>query len=410
MLTSDLLRVRTHKLTVIPRYLDPERPQAKEKAEQLVEIFEGNPDGARGDIDACVEEAIGHGTDFLIWRGLAKLLYDRCEFQTVAEADPVEIRRALFEASNELGPVVDDEVRQSVLAAAATKLQITPEGCEQGLYADLDENQRLLSYKKLTAESLLHRYNLALAQAVLYKSTRLEVKLLNDDPNVLRYLFQSLKFFGLMHRAWRIEGGYKLEIDGPASLFSKSRKYGLQMALFLPALLLAERWEVLAELDWVKGKVHTFKLTPEQGLVSHYKARGQWISDEEKMFEERFAALSEKHGDKWRWSLERKGTIVELEAGEVLIPDYVLTHESGAQAYIEIVGFWRKSYLERRIAFMNNLQDVPLILVVGEQLKSDRGKLAALSPQIVFFKTVILVDKVIAAAQAALGLEASSEK
>lgn len=406
MLTSDLLRVRAHKLNIKPRYLDPEDAKALDKAQQLVEIFEAQADGARGDIDAAVEEAIGHGTDFLIWRGLAKLLYDRCEFQTVAAADPVLIRQAVFEASNALGPVVNAQVRHEVLSHAGQQLQISAQDCEQGLYADLEENQRLITYKPLTAERLLHRYNLALAQAVLYKSTKLQITLQDDDPNMLRYLFQSLKFYGLMHRTFKVEGGgYRLEVDGPASLFSKSRKYGLQMAMFLPALLLSERWSMVAELDWEKDKAHTFSLSPDDGLVSHYKARGQWISDEERMFEDRFEALASKHGpEKWPWSLERRGTLLELDAGEVLIPDYVLTHRDGHEAYVEIVGFWRRSYLERRVAFMESLGDVPLILVVGEQLKSDRGKLESLSPQVVFFKTVILIDKVIEAAHTALGL------
>ena len=88
-----------------------------------------------------------------------------------------------------------------------------------------------------------------------------------------------------------------------------------------------------------------------------------------------------------------------VDAGEVLISDYVLKHPDGRVGFVEIVGFWRKAYLERRIDLMEKLEGVPLVLVVGEKLNSDRNKLDEVPPAIVFFKTVILVDKVISAVE-----------
>ena len=38
-------------------------------------------------------------------------------------------------------------------------------------------------------------------------------------------------------------------VDGPASLFKQTRKYGLQMAMFLPALLRVSRWAMEAVLQ-----------------------------------------------------------------------------------------------------------------------------------------------------------------
>lgn len=406
MLTNDLLRVKIHKKTVRPRFLDVSKSNAQEKADALTTLFDTMLNQTRGEIEAAVDEAIGYGTDFLIWRGLAKLLYDRSEFETVAEADPVEIRRAVFEASSSLGPVVDDTIRLQVLEAAAAQLSISAQDCEDGLYADLQAEQRMTKHKRFDGEALLQRYNVALAQAVLYRATRLVISLHDEDPNHLRYLFQSLKFFGLMHRAWRVKGGMQLEVDGPASLFSKNRKYGLQMAKFLPALLLMDDWHMAAELQWEKDKQYAFELGPEDQLTSHYQARGQWISDEEKQFEQRFAALAKK-ADDWPWTLERRGTIVELDAGEVLVPDYVLTHSSGQEVFVEIVGFWRKAYLQRRMTHLTQLTQTPLILVVGQHMRSDKEALEAMPPQVVFFKSVILVKNVLNAALDALGLESS---
>lgn len=403
MLTSDLLRVIAKKGKVRPRYLDTSKASAVEKSQALTEIFEANMSSRRAEIDAAVQECIGYGTDFLIWRGLAKLLYERSEFETVSAAAPVEIRRAVFEAANELGPVTSPALRQQVLEHAASALEITPEECDEGLYADLDDNQRMTAYKKLKGSALLDRYNLALAQAVLYKATSMHIELGDQDANLLRYLFQSLKFFGLMHRIYAApDGGWRVEVDGPASLFSKSRKYGLQMAKFLPALVCMEDWTMRAELDWVaKGPAHLLELGPDDGLVSHYQPKGQWVSDEEKMLEDRFTRVETE------WILERRGTLVELDEGQVLIPNYLLTHPDGRVVFMEVIGFWRRSYLERRIEQLERLRDTNLLLVVSEKLNSDKGGLESVGASIVFFKTVIIVDKILAAIETLTSKEES---
>ncbi len=394
MLTSDLLRYRAKKKTIIPTYLDTSSEQAQLKASQLTEIFEQSDRASYDDIAEQVTRAIGYGTDFLVWRGLAKLLYDRSEFETVSEVEPVEIRRAVFEASNELGPVTSEEMRQKVLDEAATRLGAPVEAIEQGLYADLQARQLLTSYKKLKPAQLLDRYNLAQAQGILYKATRMEIWLGEQDANLLRYLFQMLKFHGLMHRLWKEGDTWRVEVDGPASLLRQSRKYGLKMAIFLPALVLMEKWRMVADLDWGKGKKdYKLELSNEDGLVSHYRARGQWISDEEKMLEDRFSRYETE------WELERRGTLLELEGGQVLVPDYVLRHPDGRVVFMEVIGFWRKSYLERRLEALAKLEDTPLVLVLSKKLNSDQGDLAELPASCVFFKTVILIDQVLAAAE-----------
>lgn len=418
MLTSDLLRVKVRTKTqatatakksktayVEPEYLDVGSPEALQRAEELVALFEHHRVDAEANTRGALEEAlgdlVGHGTDFIIWRGLAKLLLDRSEFQTVSSVDPVEIRRAVFAASAQLGPVTSGAVRQQVLEQAGAALKLSADEVEHGLYADLEARQVFSAFKPIAPQALLHRYNLALAQAVLYKATRLVVEFGDLDSNQLRYLFQMLKFHRLMHRCERHKGGYRLEIDGPASLFSKSRKYGLQMAVFLPTLLALQRWELCAELDWKggaksKGRTpHEFWLSDAQGLVSQRRITGQWVAEEERYFEERFADAQTP------WKLERQGSIIELSDNQVIIPDYRLTHPDGREVLLEIVGFWRLDYLERRIDLIVESEEIPLVLVVSERLKTGRAKLARVPAQVVFFKGVILVNKVLEAVELA---------
>lgn len=392
MLTSDLLRTRIREGRVRPLYLDVTEDEAQARATRLVEIFRQHRGGPREPIEDAVTAVVGHGTDYLVWRGLAKLLFDRSEFETVSAVDPVEIRRGVFDVAAREGPIDGPEARQAVFETVAEQLELAPEEVEEGLYADLEERQQLTSFDDIEPSELLERYNVALAQAVLYKAVRLQIELRSGDPNELRYLFQLLKFNRLMHRASRVDGAYLIDVDGPASLFSRSRKYGIRMARFLPALLLLDDWSLHADLDWDDDE-RSFELDSEDGLVSHYKAKGQWVAEEERYFEERF----DDHDTDW--SLERQARIVDLPDNEVLVTDYVMRSEDGREVWLEIVGFWRLAYLERRIEMLSEV-DVPLVLVVSERLKTGRAELDAAPPEVVFFKSVILTNKVVAAAEA----------
>ncbi len=394
MLTADLVRVKNYKGKITPRWIDPEDPDLLEKAQSLVDVFQSDA-ATKSDIDDAVESLIAGGTDFLIWRGFAKLLLDRSEFEIASEHDPVEIRRALFEATRGQA-VEDDEARLTVLKQVGAQFGISPDEVATSMYADLEERLQLTDFRKITATKLLHRYNLALAQACLYKANSMEVSIRETRSARLRYLFQNLKFFGLMHTVSKDGKTLNIHIDGPTSQFSMSRKYGLGLAKFLPAVVHMKQWSVEADLDWVKGKTHQMALSHEDNLTSHYRVRGQWIPEEQTWFEERF---SKKYPD---WELEQFADVVDLDRGNVMVPTYRLTSPLGEVAYIEIIGFWRKDYLDRRLEWLAKT-DEPLILVVAEKLKTGREKLADMPPEVVFYKSSILPDRIIEAAQNLFG-------
>ena len=77
------------------------------------------------------------------------------------------------------------------------------------------------------------------------------------------------------------------------------------------------------------------------------------------------------------------------------MPDFTLRRD-GRTAHLEIVGFWRKAWLERRI---DGIARVPnLVLAVSRKLQTDRGPLAALD-RVVPFAEVIPVKRVLEVAE-----------
>ena len=86
---------------------------------------------------------------------------------------------------------------------------------------------------------------------MLLRATRVVVHLRCDHPAGYRGFFNKLKFRRLLYAlSPHPEGGYRIEIDGPLSLFQSSTKYGLQLALLLPALDQAGVWTLDAELRY----------------------------------------------------------------------------------------------------------------------------------------------------------------
>ena len=292
MLTADLARSRKTDNEITPLFIDPHDERYRATARELIQLFEAHLDEPKGDLEDAIDQLTISDTDYKIVQGLAKLLTDESEFEVVAPREPREIRRQLFEKANDRYPIVrqptlgEDTQRLEVYSAVADELGISLEDCYRGMYADLEANKRLVQLGTRTAERysaadcgssttaltgssdgeyeqtnltvdwLLTRYNLALAQAVLYDASELRIRVWDHFNTVFSYV----KLFGLMHRIYPIDdsgervestdqaAGYEAILDGPASLFSQSRKYGIRMANFLPALPLCDRWEMEATI------------------------------------------------------------------------------------------------------------------------------------------------------------------
>src|SRR5262249_8085227 len=144
------------------------------------------------------------------------------------------------------------------------------EDVERGLFADLRSEQRLIKFRDISAHHLLQRYNVALAQAVLLRSTRVHVAVRREPPQRYRSLLRATKFHRLICEVQKTgPDSYLLHLDGPLSLFSATQKYGLQLAFYLPSVLHCRDFELRAELRWgPQKKPRSFFLTSDDGLVT----------------------------------------------------------------------------------------------------------------------------------------------
>jgi predicted nuclease of restriction endonuclease-like RecB superfamily len=399
MLTGKMVSVRYARDRILPRYLDVNDPSWREVAERLLTLFRGQEGRTRGELEEDQSELFGDDPSQIVHQGLAKLLEDRCEFEVVSGHPPESIRASVFRAAarQRLSPAGAEPSadhcfdRDAVLREAAAELELLPETVEQGLFADLKSEQRLVRFKDISAERLLQRYNVALAQAVLYRCTRLHVTIRNEPPQRYRQLLRRVKFHRLICEMEQIgEKSWRLHLDGPLSLFSATQKYGLQLALFFPAVLLCRDFEVRAELRWgPQRKPKVFQASPGEGLVSHYPDSGTYVPPELGLFVELFR---KRIAD---WDILEETEVFPLGSAGFWVPDFRLVHrESGQRVLFEVLGFWRRASAEQHLARLRQHVKEPFLLAVSDQLHIEEAELEGLPAEIHRFRNMPLPDEV----------------
>ena len=409
MLTSDLLQTRNQGPYIYPRYIKTEAPRAQALAEQLIAIFGDHQGKTRRELSDALNQYAQDSTDYRIQRGLAKLLRDdRCEFSERSVAPPAEVRERVFGLARENHPIVlqPDMIhpvsRNDILAEVASEYKTDVEQLAWAVYADLPDNHILTRFDSPQPEWLLERYNVALAQALLYRCIRMKLSVLRNIPSRYKQLFKFVKFYQLMHTIQGdLDSGYEIVLDGPVSLFRLSQKYGLKLAVFLPALLLCTRWKMEAEIVAADGERRFFPLDESAGLHSHYRDSTVYDSLLERTFAERFGKIESG------WEIEREVAIINLK-DTVFIPDFAFRHADGRTALLEIVGFWRPDYLARKLMKLKRSGRTDMVVAVSADLNVGEEDFKDVPGSVFFFKRRINPQDVLARLEQ-VGQDASLE-
>ena len=382
MLTSDLAVNFRRGDKIFPRLIKTDDAGYLRDAAVLIEIFDEFQGKTRGELERELEEYIGTATDFRIMRGFIKLLNDRCEYETSAPAEPVEIRQKVFLGARKFQPVFpNSENKSKVLEIAAEEFGTDAATLAANLYADLSAQQRLTSFENITPSELLDRYNLAQAQAILYKCVEMKISIAPSDAANYRALFGWIKHFGLIHSvAGNAADGYEIVLTGAASIFHRSQKYGIQMSVFLPALLLCGNWKMRAEINDKKG-VGFYELTSAQTeLVSNRYDEPEY----ENPVHEKLKKSWEKSAAVWR--LEENREVVDL-GKTAFIPDFVLISPENEKVYLDVLGFWTPKSLQKRLAELEAANFKKFIIAAWQELRGSREEATFSSANVVFFKS-----------------------
>ncbi|MEM9165254.1 MAG: DUF790 family protein [Cyanobacteria bacterium P01_F01_bin.4] len=400
MLPSDLLIHRPQGDSLVPKHL----PQSKHWlaiAANLIALFQGCVGETQGYLNQRLQEIEGEATDYRIKRGLAHILRGLSTFEIVSPLEPPALRQRVFELAS--AGAHSPTAAKTHLATLAQQLTqeldrpVESHHIQQGLYADLQENRILTDFETLDPEALLHRYNLSQVQGIFYRASHVILNVHRNDPGEYKLMFRYLKLFRLMtYIEGEADQGFTVTIDGPASLFKPSTRYGLDIAKLVPAILHVTRWHLTATLQWKdtyreQTLEKQFTLANTCDLVSHYPPGKPYDSMLEAAFAERWGKL------KTDWQLEREVDLIPIP-GSVMIPDFRLVHPDGRVYLLEIVGYWRPEYLRKKFSQVRQSGCDHLILAISERLNLAKAgvNIDKVPAQVVWFKDKLQPKTVLA--------------
>jgi predicted nuclease of restriction endonuclease-like RecB superfamily len=376
VLTADLVRARRRGDELVLVGLDGAgRARAEAIAAQVIEAVKACVGGTREELDLALEAIDVEPRDERVKAGLAKLAGDRCTFGAKESFDPAATRRELFlRASAARKEGAFD--RASLLAAFAGERGLDPEAIERGLYADLRGAHVLQEMEPIAPQALATLWEHGQAQAVLLRAVRVTVDVRCASPGAARALFHRLKFLQLLHTITPIgrragstpaltpsesfEGGHRIVIDGPFSLFESVTKYGLKLAMVLPVLEGCASWSLVADVRW--GKERTPLVFRLDGGSPEKKAGARRLPDDVAALKEAFARLDSG------WEVAPSAAILDLPGIGLCVPDLTFTR-GGATVHLEVMGYWSRDAVWKRVELVQAGLEAPVLFAVSARLR-----------------------------------------
>jgi len=384
MLPSELLATRRWKNTIRPRYSSINK-ETIATVRDIIRVYQESIGKSKNEIKeqlSVIEDAV---FDYRFVRGIAALIERKCVFTSVPAVEPTLVRQELFAVSARKGFPTTEGERQAIVVEVAEKLKITLEQLESSLYADLEAEKILQSATQEDAVQLLKKYNLGLSQTLLFYCTEMHFTASRNWQNI----FRAIRRQGLIYTVTKQGTVFAVKLDGPLSLFKLNRRYGVALAKTLPEIMNGKPWTLNAQiLHKQSNRLLNFQLE---------SVRHGWLFPEvpeieayDSTIESEFAKDFHAFGTPWTLKRELEPVIV---GNSVMIPDFTL--QLGAtKVFLEIVGFWTKQYLEKKIEKLREIRNVPFILAVDEALACE--KVARLSGfNIVYYKYKVPIRKII---------------
>jgi len=367
MLTSDqsIVEYKAGR-AIVDRLTQSRHGHYVQYAEKMLATYRDGKGRQRRQLHREIESLFADEPDCPVRRiqAFCKLLDDRSVFRTDPDGKAAKLRLNVFSRVARFHPLVEKPDRlfehdeTKVKAQIADELGLPWSEIEQGLYADVMAYQSLERFEGYpNASALLSRYNVAQLQACLYRAERMTVVATDDLKTILRYA----KLAKLLHEIVRLGPSiYRITFSGPASLLRQTRRYGVNLAKFLPALLSCKGWQMVALLKTPWNTPAKLSLSDKDGFTSHLPSPEEFDSNLEEALAEKFG--QERDG----WSLIREGEILHNRQ-KTFVPDFTFRHKDCTEVLLEIVGFWTPEYLSHRRETLKQFRRHAILFAVPEK-------------------------------------------
>lgn len=355
------LRLKFERGVATPKYLDPNRDG--EIVGEVIRFYEGSLGRKLGEID---------------WKLLLYIVGDdrlaeglRHVMRTFYKPKPPpkilkklrEVRREIFKYVNErYGGYISSKVRSEALRDISKKYRL-PVNVSDYLWLDEVESWKLERVKKPTVADVVKTYNLEVVDTLATNSSKLKLEYRGVGSEIPKILGRKCKFLGLIYEGKQtLDGKVEFEILGPRALYGKSAKYGSRITR-----LILELSSKMQNLDYwrISFEVRFPKRTLEV-LVASHNFRPELPHKPTVKVREIFDSKIE---ERIYWALKSLGLKVHREPDPIIsksmiyIPDFRVD-VGDSKIYVEVVGYWRKEYLEKKVYKLAEASKTGLKLVV----------------------------------------------
>ena len=381
MLTRDLLSYRVREGVLRPAYVKRDDAALLGFAQELLAEVEASRGFKLDDVEESFGLKAGAFTRPKVARGLVKLLMDRLLFDEPSPGVGEARWERLKLAAGVLRTLRADTTVEAYEARLSEVLPAPLPEVRETLYADLPGHRRLVGWdtEPLTAQALVDRYNLGLAQGPLLTARRLTLRALAPELLRVRKVLRWLKFCRLVAEVRRVGEDWTLEVEGPGAMLAMQKKYGLQLASFLSVVPVLARWELTATVETARQQA-TLALSDKDPLVSPLPAALGHVPEE-------VASLAEGFEDE-AWELDLTPLPRHMGAAGLCVPDLTFRHrESRREVALELFHAWHAGPLARRLEELRSRPDGGLLLGVDRALAKAAVEREALEahPQVVLF-------------------------
>jgi len=441
MLTSEQSIVEYRDGRAIPdRLTQAAHRHYRDYAERMLAVYRDGIGRRRRSLHREIEAIFADEPDCPVRRiqAFCKLLDDAGVYQTDSAGKAAKLRLEVFSKAARLHPLVQEPDRlfehqeAQVKAELARGLGMPWDEIERTLYSDVLAYQQLEGFSGYPdAAAFLSRYNVAQLQAALYRAETMAVTATCDLKTIVRYA----KLTRLLHEIERcvpsstgilpvssmgvppmnlanIHGQdargthgrdgrathgrdahatYRITFSGPASVLRETRRYGVNFARFLPALLACKGWELTAVLQTPWKTTARLVISDADRFTSHLPPPEEFDSGLEESFANKFGPARDG------WRLIREGNILH-EHQATFIPDFTFRHEDGTEVFLEIVGFWTPEYLHQKRETLRRFRRHRILLAVPQ---SSLREGAAITDNIIVYKTALKIEPLLVALEAA---------
>lgn len=375
MLPVDLVQARRQKDRLVVSPLGDREERARQIASELVEIAEAHVGRTREELETAWGALDVPPREIRLRDGLVALIEDALDLDGRDDVDPVALRAEVFRRATALRRTDATFDREALLAEIAREKSTTVESIEADLYADLRGAQVLRPAVDRTgapialvpggARAIVDGYDLAQAQSVLLRATRIVVALRETPVLALRALLRKLKFHRLLFAAERPGERTLLTIDGPSALFESTTRYGLQLAVALPSVLACAPERIEADLRWGKERLPLkYVIEAPSPLLAEARAIESALPDEVE------AVFEKLRGKDERFVTSVADVLLDIPGVGLTVPDLTLREKKTKRVvHVEVLGHWSRDAVWKRVELAERGLPEAVLFCASERLR-----------------------------------------